>query len=49
MSFPHNLSQSIMAALYVVVGSEWATVKVGDGIKRSEPQTQSLPFQLAEP
>ena len=34
-----------MAALYVVVGSEWAAVKVGDGIKRSEPQTQALPFK----
>ena len=45
MSFLHNLSQSIMAALYVVVGSEWAAVKVGDGIKRSEPQTQALPFK----
>ena len=44
MSFPHNLSQSIMAALCVVVGSEWAAVKVGDGIERSEPQTQS-PFK----
>ena len=62
MSFHHNLIQSFMPALYVVVGSEWATVvpvlqvkivvshqpvilKIGDGIKRSEPQTQSLPFK----
>ena len=45
MSFPRNLSQSIMAALYVVVGSEWAAVEVRDGTKRSEPQTQLLPVK----
>ena len=59
---PHSLIQSIMPALYVVVGLEWAAVvhvpqvkmvvthqpgilKLGDGIKRSKPQTQSLPFK----
>ena len=62
MGFSHNIIQSIMPALYVVVGLEWAAVvhvpqveivvshrpgilKVGDGIKMSEPQTQSLPFK----
>jgi len=40
-----------MPALYVVVGLEWAAVihvpqvKIVDGIKRSELQTQSLPFK----
>ena len=62
MSFAHNLIQSIMPPLYMVVGLEWAVVvhipqvkilvshqpgilKVGILVKRSEPQTQSLPFK----